>query len=47
MQDGEVQQLNAYNGFLRHPELAVEQLDWCAFIDVDEFICVRDESRTL
>lgn len=45
-QDGEVQQLNAYNRFLHNPILSVQKLDWCAFIDVDEYICVRDQSRS-
>ena len=45
-QDGEVQQLNAYNRFLHDSTLSVQELDWCAFIDVDEYICVRDQSRS-
>lgn len=45
-QDGEVQQLNAYNRFLHDSALSVQELDWCAFIDVDEYICVRDQSRS-
>ena len=45
-QDGEVQQLNAYNRFLHNTNLSIQELDWCAFIDVDEYICVRDVSRS-
>ena len=45
-QDGEVQQLNAYNRFLHNANLSIYELDWCAFIDVDEYICVRDVSRS-
>ena len=45
-QDGEVQQLNAYNRFLHDTNLSIQELDWCAFIDVDEYICVRDVSRS-
>ena len=45
-QDGEVQQLNAYNRFLHNANLSIQELDWCAFIDVDEYICVRDVSRS-
>ena len=45
-QDGEVQQLNAYNLFLHNTNLSIQELDWCAFIDVDEYICVRDVSRS-
>ena len=45
-QDGEVQQLKAYNRFLHNPNLSIQELDWCAFIDVDEYICVRDQSRS-
>ena len=45
-QDGEVQQLNAYNRFLHNTNLNIYELDWCAFIDVDEYICVRDVSRS-
>ena len=45
-QDGEVQQLNAYNRFLHNANLSIQELDWCAFIDIDEYICVRDVSRS-
>ena len=45
-QDGEVQQLNAYNRFLHNSNLSIQELDWCAFVDVDEYICVRDVSRS-
>ena len=45
-QDGEVQQLNAYNRFLHNANLSIQELDWCAFVDVDEYICVRDVSRS-
>ena len=45
-QDGEVQQLNAYNRFLHNTNLSIQELDWCAFIDVDEYICVSDVSRS-
>ena len=45
-QDGEVQQLNAYNRFLYNTNLSIQELNWCAFIDVDEYICVRDVSRS-
>ena len=45
-QDGEVQQLNAYNRFLHNTNLSIQELDWCAFMDVDEYICVRDVSRS-
>ena len=45
-QDGEVQQLNAYNRFLHNTNLSIQELDWCAFVDVDEYICVRDVSRS-
>lgn len=45
-QDGEVQQLAAYNRFLHDTTLSVQEVDWCAFIDVDEYICCRDQSRS-
>lgn len=42
--DGDLKQLDAYNLFMH----SFSQMhDWCAFIDVDEFICVRSESKTL
>ena len=41
VQDGEQQQLNAYNRFMTDPCLGAAYLDWVAFIDVDEFLCVR------
>lgn len=46
VQDGEVQQLKAYNRFLHDLNLSIYEHDWCAFIDVDEFICVRDKSKS-
>ena len=47
VQDGEVQQLPAYNRFLQSQSLSVEQLDWCAFIDADEYICIKDSQKSL
>ena len=47
VQDGEVQQLNAYNRFLHNPNMWIRQHDAIAFVDADEYICVRDQSRTL
>lgn len=41
--DGEVKQLDAYNLFLQSFS---QMYDWCAFIDVDEFICLRDSTKS-
>lgn len=41
--DGEVKQLGAYNLFLQSFS---QMYDWCAFIDVDEFICLRDKAKS-
>ena len=43
--DGEVMQLKAYNNCIHSTSVPFD-LDWCAFIDVDEYICVRDVSRS-
>lgn len=40
--DGEVQQLNAYNRFLHSPNMWIVEHDAVAFVDVDEYLCVRN-----
>ena len=42
VQDGEVQQLAAYNRFLHDKSLWIQDHDAIAFVDADEYICVRD-----
>lgn len=46
-QDGEVQQLPAYNRFLGNKQMWIREHDWVAFIDIDEFICMRSKVSLL